>query len=281
MRKRLNAAVARPRLWWRERRLRTARRDLFRGAIISLTTVPSRVGLLPHVIGSLLHQTVSADRIVLYAGFHDDRVAKLAVRHADRFEVRFVENDLGSYRKLVHALGDFSDSAIVTCDDDCLYPTDFVERLRAAAADRPDAVLCGRARRMAVAADGRFAHYRAWSPVEDEASASYWLCPTGVGGVLYPRGGLAPEATDARLFRDLAPTVDDIWFKAMTLRRGLPARCVGGIWAGIRELPVVRACTLARINRDGGNDCAVERVFGHFGIDPASVARLEAGLTRP
>ena len=282
MSRRLNAATARPALWWRNHRLRAVpSRDVFRNAVISLTSFPRRVGWIHHVIDSLVRQTVMTERVVLYLARSDFPAGVprgLEARAQGRFEVRLVDANWRSYKKLVYALRDFPGATIITCDDDCIYPMHFVEWLRVAAAETPGVVVCGRGRRMTADGDGWFQPYRAWPPVIERGGASHWLLPTGVGGTLYPPGALPPVATDARLFLDLAPTCDDVWFKAMALRNRVPARCIGGIWDEIRHLPVNRAGALWRVNRDTGNDEAVRRVFRHFGLGPDAIADLEGGM---
>ena len=52
------------------------------------------------------------------------------------------------------------------------------------------------------------------------------LCPkfgdvqTGVGGVLYPPHSLKTEMIDCKIFREMDPTVDDIWFWAAAVENG-------------------------------------------------------------
>jgi hypothetical protein len=42
-------------------------------------------------------------------------------------------------------------------------------------------------------------------------------------GVLYPPASLHPDALNAQMAAELAPTADDLWFKVMALRHGTKA----------------------------------------------------------
>lgn len=97
--------------------------------VVSLTSFPPRIERVHLVIQSLLTQTLQPHRIVLYLSQQEfpnrtlpQRLARLAQLAKDRFEIRFVEGNLGPYKKLLCALSDFSGSPIVTCDDDRIYP---------------------------------------------------------------------------------------------------------------------------------------------------------------
>ena len=46
------------------------------------------------------------------------------------------------------------------------------------------------------------------------------ICKTGVGGVLYPPNSFNKEMIDSDLFKEIAPTTDDIWFWAAAVAKG-------------------------------------------------------------
>lgn len=57
--------------------------------------------------------------------------------------------------------------------------------------------------------------YTQW-PFAREQGPSYQLFPTTGGGVLFPPGSLNEKVSD-RIFFQLSPCADDVWFKAMSL----------------------------------------------------------------
>lgn len=113
---------------------------------ITLTTTPSRIGLLHHTLKSLLDQSRPPARIVL-------NVPEFSTREQVRYEIppeltalkslqiRRTE-DLGPGTKLIPtALRAAPDAALLVLDDDRIYPRWLVARYEAAAAERPEAAL--------------------------------------------------------------------------------------------------------------------------------------------
>jgi len=83
---------------------------------------------------------------------------------------------------------------------------------------------------------------------------------------------------DRVLVRDLAPLNDDIWFKAMSLTRDVPCRAIGGIEL-MPEFKFQENTTLSKLNQHGkGQDAALGRVFGHFGLTVDAIFAKEARL---
>ncbi|HUF63488.1 MAG TPA: glycosyltransferase family A protein [Verrucomicrobiales bacterium] len=239
---------------------------------VSLTTTSRRLATVSRTLETLLRQSARPRRIVLWLSeepFHLDR----GVRRPDIPDsVRFLQRrglqilwtrNTGPYRKLTPAWKRFG-GTVVTADDDTLYPRDWLERLLAMHAETPRCVCCFRARRMRRDKEGKLLSYIRW-PAYDSGSQSLDCFPTGKDGVLYPEGSLHPEVCNEREFQDLAPTNDDIWFKAMALRVGTPARAV----SGHRAFPVhagtqVRGLFLTRnLSR---NNAYLRAVFGRYGL---------------
>ena len=98
--------------------------------IISLTTIPSRLPYLHLTIKSLLDQRVGFDRILLWVhrDLEDALPPKLARLQGERFAVRYSETT-EPHRKLVETLKLHPERIIVVCDDDMMYPRDWLQRL--------------------------------------------------------------------------------------------------------------------------------------------------------
>ena len=247
--------------------------------VVSLTSFPLRIGKVHHVIASLLDQTVQPGKVVLYlslAEFPCRTVPKSLLRlEHQRFEIRFVSDNLGPYNKLIHAVPDFPNSWIATADDDRLYPTNWLARLLKGAAESPGAILTTCGRRM-TATRGRFLSYRDW-PLDDTATPSFLLFPVGSWGTLYPPGSLSPVIGNRGLFQRLAPLNDDVWFKAMSLMHNMPCRALG-IRRRIPALYFKNNIRLWDLNQRGRLvDEAVTKVFDHFGLTTDKVLAKEAG----
>jgi len=115
--------------------------------VVSLTTIPSRLHSIHLVIRSLLKQTVRPTKIVLWV--HKDLEKKLPNKlnklRSAIFEIRPTEGH-SSHRKLIHSLKAFPESPIVTCDDDLLYPKDWLEKLSVHAQKHPHKIIANQTR---------------------------------------------------------------------------------------------------------------------------------------
>ena len=247
--------------------------------VVSLTSIAERVPTLPLVVDSLLRQTLKPDKVVLWLNRTevDGRprltpetlpvsLKRLSLRG---LSIEWCEN-MGPYCKLIPALRRYPTSRIVTVDDDILYPADWLEQLVRAQEQEPQYIHCHRAHRMRRDAAGALRPYAEWDRcIPGTEEASFDIFPTGVGGVLYAPGDLAPEVFDEGAFRELCPRADDIWFKAMSLLAGKRCRSVPN--SSLRdhrcELAVSRANNLRAFNvAGGGNDAQLRRVAARYGV---------------
>lgn len=256
------------------------------GLIVSFTSIPPRARTLHLVIDSLLLQTVLPERIVLYLSRNDfpDRsvLQKAVARTGERFEIRWLDTNLRSYRKLVHALEEFPGHSIVTVDDDKIYAADALESLVETAKRYPGTIV--------------FRGHSSLLPRNPVTGRrpratkepSLWNLPVGAGGVLYPPDSLASDVTDSELFLALSPYADDLWFKTMALLKrtlAVPADPPGGedhsVFFRWKESLSYENMTLAK--QRGQN----EATFRHYGIvigenpgDPSRVRGAKAAGAR-
>lgn len=229
--------------------------------VVTLTSFPGRFATLHDTLASLLTQTVTADRTVLWLAHGEARLLPPEVVGLKNLEVRETD-DLRSYKKIVPALAIWPDAALVTADDDVPYDRTWLERLVNAA--RAGEVTAHRAHRMAWL-DRRPAPYSAWSRNISRPEAGPSIFPTGVGGVLYPPGTLAPETLDIPVFQRLAPTADDVWLWFMLRRSGAVARKIGSR-ARIVEWPGSQTDSLRDVNLAlGANDRALRALGECYG----------------
>ncbi|MGD9254341.1 MAG: hypothetical protein PVF23_01150 [Chromatiales bacterium] len=217
--------------------------------IVSLTSIPSRLRLLDLTIRSLMIQSVRPAKILLW--LHEDLRGKepkaLRALVGEIFSIHY--SDLTcSHRKLIHTLELYPDAVIITCDDDQLYPIDWLERLVEDHKRFPGEIIANECKSIACSADGETLPYKQWSGKIDAGFSDASLMPVGYGGVLYPPDSLLPEVTDSDLFLRLAPKADDLWFKAMSFLKGTPCRKASNPSA--TPIPVIgtRQTTLAQSN---------------------------------
>lgn len=235
--------------------------------VVSLTSIASRLGVVHLSVLSILNAHVRPERIILWLNesLRDHVPRRLAGLQGQCFEIRF-RKDVGPHTKLVHALAEFRDRAIVTADDDMLYDQTWLARLWADHQSYPVDVIGHQCRVISVDIAGVLLPYRQWRSASPGESSPFIL-PLGYGGVIYPVGSLSADATDSVLFRRLAPKADDLWFKAMSLTNGVTSR--SSSCPGEKPLPVLfsQIETLKNGNVDlDGNRSQWQALVEHYGL---------------
>lgn len=257
------------------------RRAVADNLILSLTSFPLRAARLHLVIRSLLNQSLRASKIVLYLAVEEfpDRSVPRNLRSlvGRRFEVRFVRENLRSFNKLLHALDDFPDSTIVTCDDDRIYGNDCLARLWEAHQATPGTIIHTLGRRMTLNSGNWFAPYAEW-PHDQSRQGNFFTLPLGTFGVLYPAGCLNPWIRDRAALLKHSPRQDDIWFKAVSLANDIPVRASGGDASDHSDFFIPNDVALWPDNFAGQNDRALIQAFGHFGLTPDVIRAKEDKL---
>ncbi len=262
------------------------------GLIVSLTSFPAALGCAAQAIRSILEGTVLPDKILLYltASQFPDRVLPDEIEAIEanepRFEVRFWEENIRSYTKLVPALHDFPEDIIITIDDDVRYDRRLVEMLMKVHGKYPDAIVGHRVRRIEFDREGNLKPYGKWKRYKKERYVLRSLKPnyrnlaTGVGGVLYPPHSLDPEMLVPELFMKLAPTVDDIWLWASAVSRGTKTAPVPfGAWEQ-DDMGKPEDITLIKINNRSGVDVNRNVTAAILDKYPAIEQRVEKKKTR-
>ena len=247
--------------------------------IVSLTTFGKRLtNTAPYAIITLLNQSVSPDRIVLWVGNNEkENVPDILYRLKDKgLEIKYCE-DIRSYKKLIPSLELFPNDYIITTDDDVYYPCDWFEQLLTAHKKNTNRIICFRAHRIVVDINHNPLPYTEWEFGVTPNNAKHQpesVFPTGVGGILYPPGCFHKDVTDKELFIKLAPYADDIWFWAMAIinkkyfadnspyviaQNKKPAR-LKYIEQNLND----EAGSLWRYNSHGGNDTQLKSVIERY-----------------
>ena len=138
-------------------------------------------------------------------------------------EIRFCK-DIRSYKKIIPALHAFPDAAIITVDDDAIYDYEMLEGLIKAHQSSPDTIFCHRMHRMVLTSHNVVAPYHQWQKDVHDLLVSPLNFPVGIGGVLYPPHSLDEEVLNEQVFTAISPFADDIWLKAMALRKDTVSR---------------------------------------------------------
>lgn len=266
----------------------------FDTVIVSLTSIASRERSLRETVASLVEQEtkypyevrihVSRDAYLLDTGFDSEPSWVSSLRLGSKctgIKVVFTSNT-GPYRKLLPVLEEAfkfnSDPIIVTCDDDTIYPADWLDRIVDVYLTCR-CVVAYRGHTIALTESGDFAPYARWIK-EPKPLLSLRNLPTGKDGVLYRASMFTAAVHDVETAMKYAPTSDDLWFRWHTIGNFIPCRIIN------TENDKFRSTTSFQdevslwecFNSSGGNDQAVtalEEIFAQC-TGAANISRLRA-----
>lgn len=195
--------------------------------IISLTTISSRIAQINMVLNHLLKQDyenfeirvhISKDSYLLDKGILDIDDNVLC---DPKIKYIFVKNT-GPYRKLIPVLNEFwgTHQAIVTVDDDVIYPSNLLSTLLVAN-QIFDCPIAFRGRKIKFDKT-TILPYNQWQKTE-LSSCSISNLPTGKDGIFYRPSYFHKDVLDIDKAVELAPTTDDLWFKWYTVLNEKPS----------------------------------------------------------
>lgn len=201
-----------------------------RRLILSLTTYPKRIGLIPNVLRAIYRQNKKPDEIVLWLA-EEQFPAKEAELPAQLLE--YVEegkltirwcDDLKPHKKYFYALQEYADDLVVTVDDDLWYTWNTLATLYESYLLYPEAVSTVRAHLIMIDEEKRIMPYSTWIQETDICihKPSMQLLATGGAGVLYPPHLFRREMFDKQAILENCPWADDLWLKAMQLVSDVP-----------------------------------------------------------
>jgi hypothetical protein len=262
--------------------------------IVSLTTIPERIGKIHLCLDSLLRQSIKPDRIILWLGMRngdeDFPFPQSALpRPLERMQKRGVEirwcKDIRAFTKIIPPMRAFPEALIVTADDDMFYPREWLKQLFEAYKKEPQHIHCHRAHLMRYDSSGMPLPYREWDLLAQGVQGpSLDLFPTGYGGVLYAPGHLNSEVLNEASFLTLCPYNDDVWLKAMSLLNHVSCKKIGSDSPVFPRIRFANNRELQTFNLMGnGNDPQIEAVRRKYGTFMAktSSARFNSCLDGP
>ena len=221
--------------------------------VISLTSFPARMKTLHICLRSILTQSFQPDRIVLWLAEKqfpnglEDVPVEVRQLTTKGLEIRFCE-DLRSHKKYYYTMQEEKDACVITCDDDVVYPKNMLELLVMLHEKFPNAVCCNRGHWIKKDKNG-ISSYNEWGyNYNGEIKCSDFICPTGVGGVLYPPNSLSVEVFEKEDIRQRCFGADDLWLKVMALRNGYTTAITSGFPRRLYVVPESQAFALNKEN---------------------------------
>ena len=244
--------------------------------VLSLTSYLPRFPTLPLCLSRLFSQTVSPDKIILYldADVSPEQLPTQVLSFQERgLEINFTPYCLKCHTKYFFSMQEYSDSIIITVDDDALYENDLVENLIQSYQKHPRAVSASRVHRIRLLPDGRPAPYLEWQhECTDIPEPSHELIATGVGGILYPPECFGCKAFDREALLRLSLYADDLWLKVMELHYNIPVVYAKQGRKHPKIIPGSQNNALYLENRNKGyNDRYFCQLLDHYQMDLATM----------
>ncbi len=259
-----------------------SRESLLIEPVIALTTFPARISTLSYVIESLICQTIKPKHIYLSVGRDEfgavtslpEKIRDLAA--LEKITIIFADKTLNQYDKYCHLPQTIRESEyICIVDDDVIYQPNVIEDLVRSVYNNPGVIAANRAHLMRVQQNGSVAEYSTWLKELYTNRIMHLLCPTGVGGVMYPPGFLTGDACDKRSIAEHAPYADDLWLKYISRVRGIPVACAAPPGKGnkshnnwlTRYIPSMHETSLYSVNDLMGlNTLQIDKLDKKFGF---------------
>jgi hypothetical protein len=240
--------------------------------VVSLTTYGARVHDVHLAIESIGRGVVRPQRLVLWlddASSFEDVKASLAPLVARGLEVRLTDN-YGPHTKYFPMISEMDDSALalVTADDDILYPHSWLRGLIRAHTRDPETVHCYRSHRVGVR-DQRLAPYASWARNLGRRALrpSPRTFATGVSGVIYPQEMVRALRSRGTEFMGVTPKADDVWLHYVAVEAGIRVRQIGVL---PRHFPLVPGSQGERLmdenNVGEGNDRQIAATYSASAI---------------
>ena len=244
--------------------------------IVSLTSFPARIDLVYLAIRSILNQTESPQKIVLWLG--EEQFPKgeatlpssLLKLKPLGLEIEFCK-DIKAHKKYYYAFQKYPDNLIVTIDDDVIYPKNLLKILLETHQKYPDSVLANRVRYMEME-NNNYKPYREWEINRvGNNIPSKKIFSTGVGGVLYQPHFFKASFYDLEGIAKTNCIGDDIWLKAGQISNNISVAFTNFYFRQFIEIPDSQKENLYSKNVfESENDRQISEVFDYFGITDKS-----------
>ena len=192
--------------------------------IVSLTSWPPRIHTVFLTIESILRQTHKPHKVLLYLSEEEfptkELPETLKFQQTRGLEVRWVKENLKSFKKLLYALKEFPNSNIITVDDDQFYSPTLLQEFLETKAQSPNKVIAGEyAERYFFDQDRRIlSFFEGMSEKND--SLNFIVRGTGIGGVFYFKNCFADLVFNAEFIKKYCRS-DDIWFSTALLQNNI------------------------------------------------------------
>lgn len=188
--------------------------------ILSCTSFPARIKYFEYTLFSVINQNIRPKKIILWLSVDEfpnkekDIPENLKRYEPYGLEIKFKNNNIRSYKKLIYSLSEFHSEIIITFDDDVFYNKNWLKLLYFNHLKNPNYIIANRVHKVSFT-NYKIDSYNNWK--KNNLKLSFLNFFTGIGGILYPPDSLYKDVCNEKLFLDLSPNADDIWFYVMAL----------------------------------------------------------------
>ena len=234
---------------------------------VSLTSIPSRFSILDLTLASVFSQDPKPKYIYLWINEnHMDLIPKRVKKmEGDILKIKSTKLHT-AHKKLIHTLKEQPDLPVVTCDDDVLYRQNWLNTLYESHLKHPKFVIAHRGRTITFDENDELKTYEDWH--YDKNASHELFMPIGLNGVLYPPRIFSDLIHDVKLFMELTPKADDIWFKTVQLLEGIKAKKADESPKPPIPIPGTQSISLRNVNvKQGMNDQQWKNCIDYFKLD--------------
>ena len=252
------------------------------GPVVSLTTFGKRSHTVHLAIESIARGRVLPSRMILW--IDDEAIFDSPPRAIRRLQRRGLEIKLctnyGPHTKYYPyvASQEVFPTALVTADDDILYPRYWLQKLDEALLEHPETLNCYWAHVIAVSEEG-IGRYTDWKLCQS-TRPSFRHFAVGAFGVIYPPSFLTLLKRAGSSFKLCCPRGDDLWLHVQATRAGYRVRQILPRlpYFSFQGIPGTQEIALSRENvtHGNGNDVQVKATYKETDI---RLLRADRALT--
>lgn len=254
-------------IFFKEKKIYSKDHGLKKKLIISLTSYPGRFRTLPLVLNSIQKQSIKADKIILWIDKKDKKKLPSSVLDFKGINIKYCENNLLSYKKIIPTLRLFKNHFIITLDDDVIYSDESIEKLVKQSKAYPNDVISNCTHKIKIK-NSLPAKYKLWH--HNYKKLSRYAYFTGTGGVLYPPNCFYKDVLKIKIFKKLAPFGDDIWLNWMVklkrkkIRFSLIKQNLDGM--GYEDIKIIRDGLYKKNVKQNYNDTQIRNMIKKYGF---------------